>query len=501
MRDNQRKEEDEEEEELEMQTIPKGTANIDYGEEFDFKTIRNLIAQERSETKTPKNSKKGHAAQPKFENQPHKQDVGTIMEKLKDTKSLIEIFENYELKTKEINLSEIKESSKTKIKRYKDCVYFGEIINSKRHGKGIMIYSDGRIYEGEWENDLKHGKGLEVLSNGNKYEGQFLNGKPEGVGTFVWTNGEVYEGEWKNGLKHGSGMWRGIKGESYIGEWKNGKADGYGVHTWRNGDRYEGELKGFLKHGQGTERFFNGDFYVGCYMNGKPDGYGEYNWVNGCQYKGSFKNGLRHGKGVWKKPGDSSDHYDGEWVNDKKCGPGTYVWASGNKYQGEYFDDMRHGYGEMYWNDGSYYKGFWERGIQHGEGELMIPDKTLQKGLFSNNEFVGEIEGDAKPEVISHIKELRENRIRYESVPLLPGANIVINSRGEGGSDGRDFRGRGVDRSSSQAPTKKVNTSSEKTSYQQRETSLNPRAAGKKNTITSNNNANGWKPSGKTKKI
>jgi len=139
-----RKEEDEEEEELEMQSIPKGTATFDYGEEFDFKTIRNLIAQEKSETKTPKShgskysDKTAHLFHHKKEPVSHKQEQASLLEKIKDTKSLIELFETYELKTKEMNINEIKDSSKTKIKRYKDCVYFGEIINSKRHGKGFF---------------------------------------------------------------------------------------------------------------------------------------------------------------------------------------------------------------------------------------------------------------------------------------------------------------------------------------------------------------------------
>jgi len=416
----QKKEEDEDEEELEMQSLPKGLANFDYGEELDFKihAMKSPNGQEATQSENLTNSNSG-----RYNLESHRQQVQAIMETLKDPKALIEVFEKYQTKNKDLSITDIKSSTKTKIKRYKDCVYFGEIINSKRHGKGIMVYADTRIYEGEWENDLKHGSGLEILSNGNKYEGHFLNGKPEGVGTFTWTNGEIYEGEWKNGLKHGSGMWRGVKGESYIGEWKNGKADGYGVHTWRNGDRYEGELKGFLKHGQGTEKFFNGDFYVGSYVNGKPDGYGEYNWANGCQYKGQFKNGLRHGKGQWKKAGENPDVYEGEWINDKKCGPGAYVWSSGNRYQGDYFDDMRHGYGEMYWNDGSYYKGSWERGIQHGEGELMIPDKALQKGLFANNEFIGEIEGDAQ---LESLVKAKPSKGKYESLPQLPGADLEM---------------------------------------------------------------------------
>lgn len=400
---------DDEEEELEMHTISKQTPNFDFEDELDFKVVLHSNP-DRPELKT-NGSEANHqldktlSAKLKIDYEIHKHDITAILQKIKDPKGLMEAFERYQIKNKEITFADIKASNKTKLKRYKDCIYFGEIINSNRHGKGLMVYADGRVYEGEWANDLKHGKGLEILANGNRYEGQFLNGKPEGVGTFLWTNGETYEGEWKNGLKHGSGMWIGMKGESYIGEWKHGKVDGYGVHTWKNGDRYEGELKGFLKHGHGTEKFVNGDFYVGNYVNGKPDGYGEYYWANSCLYKGQFKNGLRHGRGIWKKAPDSSDIYEGEWINDKKCGKGAYTWASGNAYRGEYFNDMRHGDGEMNWVDGSYYKGQWEKGIQHGEGELFVPNKGLQRGIFANNAFLSGERSDLRSDLAQHPSE------------------------------------------------------------------------------------------------
>ncbi len=68
-----------------------------------------------------------------------------------------------------------------KLKKYKESVYYGDFVNGKRHGQGIMIYNQGlplvnkeiphlnniqveeikfRIYEGQWENDFKHGKGI-----------------------------------------------------------------------------------------------------------------------------------------------------------------------------------------------------------------------------------------------------------------------------------------------------------------------------------------------------
>jgi len=50
-----------------------------------------------------------------------------------------------------------------KLKKYKNCFYFGQVLNSCRYGKGIMIFNDScKIYEGDWENNLKHGSGYEV---------------------------------------------------------------------------------------------------------------------------------------------------------------------------------------------------------------------------------------------------------------------------------------------------------------------------------------------------
>lgn len=292
---------------------------------------------------------------------------------------------SYVPKNKEVTIDMIRNSLNTKIKRFKDSIYFGEMVNGRRHGKGIMFYKSGRIYEGEWMNDAKFGKGLEIHANGNKYEGQFLNGKPDGFGIYYWVNGEIYEGEWSNGLKSGSGVWRGTEGETYMGGWKFGGADGTGVLVSATGDNYEGEFKACVKHGQGTETFANGDYYKGQYENGKPNGYGEYYWADGSVYKGGFQNGMRKGRGTWRK---GEDRFEGNFANDYKCGYGEYRWASGNVFKGNYFDDQRHGYGEMYWIDGTVYKGNWMNGVQHGEGTLISKDQPPQTGHFENNVFI-----------------------------------------------------------------------------------------------------------------
>lgn len=39
------------------------------------------------------------------------------------------------------------------IKRYKDSVYRGEIVDKQRHGLGVCVYENGRVYEGSWLRD------------------------------------------------------------------------------------------------------------------------------------------------------------------------------------------------------------------------------------------------------------------------------------------------------------------------------------------------------------
>jgi len=280
-----------------------------------------------------------------------------------------------------------------RMQKYPNGIYYGETINGRRHGKGILLRSNKGSYEGDWENDLKHGEGLEFASNGSIYEGQYRNGKPDGYGIFLWPNGELYEGDWKSGIKHGRGIWKGIKGEFYEGDWKNDRQEGYGIFVWRNGEKYEGDFLNFVKHGKGKEHFSNGDFYEGQYENGKPQGFGEYFWTNGSSYKGEFINGLRHGRGRWKKGPKKIEAYDGEWMNDKKAGKGVYTWENGDRYKGRFFDNLKEGEGAMHYADGRVYKGIWHQGRQHGDGMIVIPGQVVLKGTFENNKMMDNKDG------------------------------------------------------------------------------------------------------------
>lgn len=55
------------------------------------------------------------------------------------------------LESTEVDLAAVREVDGYKEVKYKDALYFGIVINNKRHGKGVMRYRNGRQYEGFWE--------------------------------------------------------------------------------------------------------------------------------------------------------------------------------------------------------------------------------------------------------------------------------------------------------------------------------------------------------------
>ncbi len=69
--------------------------------------------------------------------------------------------DEYMPESNEIDLELVKTSQSFKKRRYVDALFFGELIESRRHGKGVMKYKSGRVFEGEWIKDLRHGRGYE----------------------------------------------------------------------------------------------------------------------------------------------------------------------------------------------------------------------------------------------------------------------------------------------------------------------------------------------------
>ena len=56
------------------------------------------------------------------------------------------------------------------------CMYFGFVLEGKKHGKGIYRSASGEIYDGQWENDKRHGKGKQIYAIGDVYIGTFKSG-------------------------------------------------------------------------------------------------------------------------------------------------------------------------------------------------------------------------------------------------------------------------------------------------------------------------------------
>ena len=67
----------------------------------------------------------------------------------------------------------------------------GQYRDGSKHGRGNVVWPDGRRYEGEWRQAKEHGKGAAA---GTRYEGESRDGKRHGRGTYVFSDGGHYEG-------------------------------------------------------------------------------------------------------------------------------------------------------------------------------------------------------------------------------------------------------------------------------------------------------------------
>ena len=171
------------------------------------------------------------------------------------------IFEENNLvsKAKIININE----------KGKKVVYFGEVKNFKKNGKGIETCDENK-YEGDFLNNLRHGNGrIEFLDSGEIYEGQFTKGKITGKGLFIWKNNQQYKGDFVDGIKHGKGKYKWPDGTEYEGEYKNGIREGIGIYKWKDGRIFEGSFKDGKPNGKGILTY-KGKSAECEYINGKP---------------------------------------------------------------------------------------------------------------------------------------------------------------------------------------------------------------------------------------
>ena len=138
---------------------------------------------------------------------------------------------------------------------------------NQRHGKGIMMYSNGCKYIGTFMNDKRHGYGkcyypppstASTLHTTSQYTGQWKHNKKHGHGKMVYPNGDIYQGSFYNDVMHGYGKLFVLNDENrkdydhvYKGTFVNGKKCGQGVIQYSNGDVYKGTFDNDFKHGEG----------------------------------------------------------------------------------------------------------------------------------------------------------------------------------------------------------------------------------------------------------
>ncbi len=308
---------------------------------------------------------------------------------------------------------------------YTDGKYVGEIVNGKRHGKGVMYYIDedkyNRVkYDGEWKDDKRHGHGVLIWKNGEKYdgefkngqftgnavhyyangdryEGEFINGKRNGHGVMTWKNGDKYDGEQKDSARHGKGVYYFANGDRYEGDFENGKISGKGVMYYSDEDvfirvKYDGEWKENKRNGHGVMTWKNGEKYDGEWKDGNRTGQGVYYLANGNRYEGDFEDDKFNGKGVLyysDEDGFKHDKYDGEWKNGMFNGHGVLTWKSGDKYDGEWKDNKRHGHGVLSYIDGAKYDGEWKEGNRDGQGVFYHSNGDKYDGEWKVNSRTG----------------------------------------------------------------------------------------------------------------
>ena len=65
--------------------------------------------------------------------------------------------------------------------------------------KQSVEYENRAIYYGEWEKNgtKRHGRGIQVWTDGSRYEGYWKQDKANVRGKLTHSDGDVYEGEWK----------------------------------------------------------------------------------------------------------------------------------------------------------------------------------------------------------------------------------------------------------------------------------------------------------------
>lgn len=172
--------------------------------------------------------------------------------------------ENMKLKVEEMKKN-LKKVCQVKI-RFEDrkATYYGEVLQGKANGLGVLM----------WD-------------NGNRFEGEFFNNDFDGIGIGYTEFGYGF-GECKNGKSNGFGISNSNNGNKYEGYWVNGNQTGIGIITYNFGTIYIGQVKDGESNGAGKLIFPNGDYFIGVIDDKRRDGLTYYSQEQGI-FDSKFK--------------------------------------------------------------------------------------------------------------------------------------------------------------------------------------------------------------------
>lgn len=161
-----------------------------------------------------------------------------------------------ELKAEEPPVEGLEESNLIPAKRIvvtskESYLYFGELINGFRHGRGRTQMKNGcTAYEGNYCKDKRDGFGVYYYKSGKLcYVGGWKQNLRDGMGiAFGADDGSVFVGHWERDIPTGRGSAFDMEGNLlYTGDWEDGKRHGYGTEysngrILRTGQWQDGEF-------------------------------------------------------------------------------------------------------------------------------------------------------------------------------------------------------------------------------------------------------------------
>ncbi|XP_053554665.1 alsin isoform X2 [Bombina bombina] len=271
--------------------------------------------------------------------------------------------------------------------RLKDATYKGRWSSGKPHGRGVMIWPDGRQYSGTFRNGLEDGYGEcdipnKALNKNDRYLGHWKDGKMCGQGTYWYANSDVYEGCFQDNSRHGHGLLRSGKLTStspsmFIGQWVMDKKTGYGVFDdITRGEKFMGMWHDDLRQGNGLVVTQFGLYYEGVFYLNKMMGCGVLLSEDDTVYEGEFSDDWTlNGKGVLTMP--NGDCIEGIFNG---------VWGSGIKVTGTYLKP-------------SLYDGEKEAAQNLKLGRLSVPADDKWKAVFDEcwSQLGCEVPGQGDP--------------------------------------------------------------------------------------------------------